>query len=83
MTTDQITEDTFYIPNAGDCVALCGHKTKCSKCDRKILVQLPLIGVPHHMDVIVCCSECLNITEEFKKDHPEVAADLKRWKNER
>jgi hypothetical protein len=78
---DQFDEDTFYIPNAGDGISLVGHKTKCNKCKRKILVQLPLFGVPHHFDAMACCAECLEVDNEFKKGHPEVANDLMRWKD--
>lgn len=82
LPKDCFDEDTFYIPNAGDGVSLVGHKTQCKKCKRKILVQLPLFGVPHHFDAIPVCGECLEIDDEFKKDHPAIAEDLKLWKTQ-
>ena len=77
---DQFDKDTFYIPDAGDGVSLVGHKTKCNKCERKVLVQLPMFGAPHHLDVLVTCMECLELDEGWKKEHPEVAGDLIDWK---
>jgi hypothetical protein len=77
---DQFDKETFYIPNAGDGVSLVGHKTKCNKCGRKILIQLPLFGAPHHFDALATCGECLELDEAWKKEHPEVAADLIDWK---
>jgi hypothetical protein len=77
---DQFDEDSFYIPDAGDGISLIGHKKKCIKCGRRILVQLPMFGVPHHFDASVCCCDCLEIDEGFKKEHPEIAEDLAKWK---
>jgi hypothetical protein len=34
------------------------HKLKCSKCGRKILVEIGLIGVGHNAIVSVTCAEC-------------------------
>jgi hypothetical protein len=78
---DQFDENTFYIPDAGDDVTLAGHKTRCPKCNRKILVQLPLFGAPHHFDAMAVCAECLVLNKEWSEEHPEVAADLLKWKN--
>lgn len=74
-------EYTFYIPNVGDGVALAGHKTNCRKCNKKIFVQLPLFGIPHHFDALAVCGECLDIDAEFKKEYPEIAEDLLKWRN--
>lgn len=79
---DCFDENTFYIADAGDGVSLVGHKTYCKKCKRKILIQLPLFGVPHHFDAIPTCAECLEINDDFKNDHIEIANDLLNWKNE-
>jgi len=78
---DQFDKDTFYIPNAGDGVSLVGHKTKCSKCGRKVLIQLPLFGVPHHFDAMPTCAECLDLDPHWADEHPEIALDLLKWKD--
>ena len=61
------------------------HKLKCSKCGRKILVEIGLIGVSHNAIVSVTCAECLKkvkLPDIFKKRHAEAAADIERWLEE-
>lgn len=78
----QVIGDDFYIPKvSNDGIALCGHKLKCNKCKRKILIQLPVTGIPNHIDAFAVCGECLEIHDEFRELYPELAADLQRWKD--
>ena len=78
----EFDENAFFIPPNEHGMALCGHKLKCNKCKRKILIQLPLIGVPHHTDAFAVCGECLEIDENFEKLFPELAKNLKEWKEQ-
>jgi hypothetical protein len=58
------------------------HKTKCGKCERKILVEILLIGVSHNANVTVICRDCLKdkgINPKFKEEHPEEAKDIEEW----
>jgi hypothetical protein len=60
-------------------------KLKCSKCGRKILVEIGLIGVSHNAMVNVTCAECLKkggLSDDFKKRFVEVAADIEKWLEE-
>jgi hypothetical protein len=61
------------------------HKLKCSKCGRKILVEIGLIGVSHNAVVRVTCAECLKkakLSDVFKKCYTETADDIERWLEE-
>lgn len=55
------------------------HKLKCSKCGRKILVELTTFGIPHHFGVAATCAECLKISEEFRKARLQEAQDIESW----
>lgn len=76
-----IDDKVCFIEDAGGCYSLCIHKTQCSKCNKKILVQLPLFGPPHHGDVFVTCGECLKIDKGFKEKYPEIAKNIEEWHN--
>ncbi|HTU90547.1 MAG TPA: hypothetical protein VMF69_10770 [Gemmataceae bacterium] len=68
--------DTYYIEGELDAM---GHLTACNKCGRKILVEMALIGVPHHVGVTAICGECLVLPEQFRKEHPKIAAKIEGW----
>ena len=55
--------------------------TACRKCGRKILVEMGLIGVPHHSWIMVTCAECVQppINDAFRGNHPEAAAEIEKW----
>lgn len=56
-------------------------KLMCSKCGRKILVEAFLIGVSHTASTTATCAECIGpLTEDYKREHPEAAADLEAWR---
>jgi len=72
-------DNTFYIPgNAG--ISLMGHLLKCTKCGRKIAMQVGLIGTVHHVQPSVTCGECLDIDQAFATQYPEVTEQLEEWK---
>lgn len=73
---DEVAGDTYYIDND---LTVMGHLTACHKCGRKMVVELPLIGVPHHLGVTVTCGECLVMTDEFRKEHPKIASKVEDW----
>ena len=73
---DAVDGDTYYIAND---LTVMGHMTACHKCGRKMVVEMALIGVPHHLGVTVTCGDCLVVTEQFRKEHPEVASQIERW----
>lgn len=61
------------------------YKKKCSKCGRKILVEIVLIGTNHNADIIATCAECLkkeSLPKEFVSERPEIAKDIEEWINE-
>jgi len=70
--------DSYYIPGER-ALSVMGHLCKCRKCGRKILVELVLIGVPHHDTPIVTCSECLVLDSEFRNKNPDIAKQLDEW----
>jgi hypothetical protein len=71
-------KDTFYIKGKNPVM---GHLATCV-CGRKIVVQLPLIGVPHHRDAYVTCLECMVVDPKFRENNPEIAAQIDGWKND-
>lgn len=59
------------------------HKAVCSKCGRKILIEISSIGTAHQMIQNVVCAECVGeIDENFRKLHPRAADDIERWVKE-
>ena len=59
------------------------YKLKCNKCGRKILVEMALIGIPHHTGVSATCADCVDMTtpqaQLLAKQHPDVAKELAEW----
>ncbi|MCI0407559.1 MAG: hypothetical protein L0191_03180 [Acidobacteria bacterium] len=57
------------------------EKAVCRHCGRKILVEMGLIGVPHHTWVHATCAACipLPINETFRAQSPAAAVDLEQW----
>lgn len=84
MDTTHKDEETYYLPPIYEPEYIpggMGHMLKCRKCKRKILVSMGLIGTVHHMGTCVVCAECLEVVEEFRKQHPDIAKRLDDWKN--
>jgi hypothetical protein len=40
---------------------------------------MALFGVPHHAGVTAICGECLELPEQFRKEHPDIAAKNEGW----
>jgi hypothetical protein len=80
----QMSEETYYIGGdlyqGGNTLPEMGHLTQCSKCKRKILVAMALIGSIHHAGLAATCADCLELTPEFKEKHPDVAEKIEKWK---
>ena len=58
---------------------------KCSKCRRKILVQMLTLGTSHDLYVTATCAECLKrygIDEEYARENPDDARRIEEWVNE-
>lgn len=72
-------DETYHIPGANDRLAVRGHLTACRKCGRKILVEMGLIGSTHHVGVTATCGECLMLSEQLRKEQPEIASKVERW----
>ena len=55
--------------------------TACQKCGRRILVEMGLIGVPHHSWIMVTCAECIQVplAEAFRERRSEAAAEIGKW----
>lgn len=58
-----------------------GTMLQC-KCGKKILVEMTFIGVPHHINMIVLCAECVEVPPEFKQVDPAAAARIEEWKKD-
>jgi hypothetical protein len=71
-------DDTYTI-DTDHGLAVRGHLTACHKCGRKILVEMGLIGVPHHTGVSATCGECLVLSEQFRKEQPEIVSKIESW----
>ncbi|HTU19642.1 MAG TPA: hypothetical protein VMG10_16395 [Gemmataceae bacterium] len=69
-------DHTYYID---DSLTVMGQLTACNKCGRTILVEMALIGVQHHVGLTATCGECLMIPQQFRKEHPQIAAKIDRW----
>lgn len=73
---------TFHLqpkPGAAFGMTVMGHMVECGKCKRKILVEMPLIGVPHHTGVQVTCGDCLVLADSFRNEYPEQAKQVEEW----
>lgn len=57
------------------------YKLQCSKCFRKILVEIHLIGVSHNASVTAICADCITMKEDsdFAKDKPKAYKDITNW----
>ena len=55
--------------------------TACRKCGRRILIEMGLVGVPHHSWIMATCAECLPVplADGFRKRRPEAAAEIEKW----
>lgn len=60
-------------------MAVMEYLIQCSKCKRKILVEMPMIGVPHHTGISAMCGECLVVADSFKSVYPEQAKEIEEW----
>jgi len=61
-------------------------KKECTKCKRRILVEIGLIGVSHNAGISVTCADCIKeerIPERFKKENREAYNDIIKWIKER
>lgn len=75
-----MSDESYLIPGTNGRRPVMGHLTACRKCGRKVLVELALIGTPHHIAVMVNCGECLEEpSERIRKEHPEILAQVEKW----
>ncbi len=74
-----MNHETYHLPGTSGSLPVMGHLTACHKCGRKVLVEMGLIGTPHHIGVSVTCGECLVVSEQFRKEQPEVLSKLESW----
>lgn len=58
---------------------LINYYEKCS-CGKEILVQILVSGSNHNLSVKPVCKECVKLTDEYKKEHPELAKEIENWK---
>ena len=72
-------DDSFHIPGKNGGLSIMGHLASCHKCGRKVMVQLVLFGVPHHAQVILTCAECVEPSEQMRKEHPEIVSKVENW----
>ncbi|MHB1425109.1 MAG: hypothetical protein ACYC3I_18210 [Gemmataceae bacterium] len=74
-----MNDETYRLPRTSGRLSVMGHLTACRTCGRKILVEMALIGTPHHVGVSVNCGECLVLTDQMRKEHPEIASKFESW----
>ncbi|MCJ7424367.1 hypothetical protein MUP01_08905 [Candidatus Bathyarchaeota archaeon] len=58
------------------------HMLRCRKCQRKILVEVGLLGVDHTSVISVICGECLKqdgLSKSFRRKHPEESREMEDW----
>lgn len=75
--------ETFVIPQPpgnGFRFTGIGHRLACSKCGRKILVEVFLSGIDHTAGIHATCAECLELSPEFAAAAPDVAREVEEWK---
>jgi hypothetical protein len=72
-------DETYRIPGTNGSLPVMGRLTACHKCGRKVLVEMGLIGVPHHVGLSVTCGECIVPTEQMRKEHPEIVSKVENW----
>ena len=72
--------ETFHISEVNGFSSM-GHLASCCKCDRKILVEMTLIGVQHHISLHVTCADCLVLGKDFREKHPKEAKQLEEWQS--
>jgi hypothetical protein len=58
-----------------------GHFIKCSKCGKKIVIEIVLCGVSHNVGVSAVCAECMKVDADFKKEHPDIAKQIEEFCN--
>ena len=56
-----------------------GHFLKCSKCGKKIIVNITLCGVNHNIAVHATCASCIKINTEFKEKHPDIVKQIEEF----
>jgi hypothetical protein len=76
---DNMNDEVYRLPGKNDGLPMMGHLTACHRCGRKVLVELVLIGVPHHVKVLVTCGECLVLSEQIRKAQPAITAKIEAW----
>jgi len=76
---NNLSDETYYRPRTNNSVAVSGHLTACRKCGRKILVEMGMIGSTHHFGVSATCGECLVLSEQIRKEQPEIVSKIERW----
>jgi len=58
------------------------HMLRCRKCQRKIIVEVGLLGVDHTSMISVICAECLRqdgLSKSFRRKHPEESREMEEW----
>lgn len=55
------------------------YMEKCTECGKKVIVSIANNGVSHVISISVQCSECLVITDEYKKIKPDLAKEIEEW----
>jgi hypothetical protein len=63
-----------------------GHFLKCHKCNKKFFIEIAINGTDHNLSVSAQCAGCVEVSKDFKEEHPEEAKkiedfceDVKFW----
>jgi len=76
-----MNKNTYYIPSTKEHpLAVAGELVECSKCRRKILVNMGLIGISHTVNITVDCLDCLEVNATFREKFPDIAKQIDDWK---
>jgi hypothetical protein len=74
-----MSDETYYLPRTNNSLAVRGYLTACRKCGRKVLVEMSMIGSTHHVGVAVTCGECLILSDQLRKEQPEIVSKIESW----
>jgi hypothetical protein len=77
-----MSEDkSYYIEAKDERLPSIGYMLECPKCKRKIHVAMGLIGTVHHFTPTAMCAECLEITDEFRKEFLDICKQIEEWRD--
>ena len=56
------------------------YYNKCYVCDREIMIEIVINGTNHNIAVQPTCKECVDLSDEYRARHPDLANEIDEWK---